>query len=175
MNKLFIITMASFSLLSSGCSKKVGADSSQQYVSQAPDMAIMERKPNINTPSRILLKTTVFKMNGDYGDKVAVTLNADGSFAYYPAPSDITTVSAPVNLGNGWWLNRQGLGPRSTFLKYTFEEYAALPSTPTIEQLKEAIIPNSRVTDFESIDIPASEAMSRLTEIKQIISSDFSY
>lgn len=105
-------------------------------------------------------KATVFKMNGDYGDRVAVTLNKDGSLAYYPAPTDITDRSAPVDLGDGWWLNRQGLSEGSTFTKWTFDEYRSLPSVPSQEEIMAAVIPGSRVTEMITLPLSASEAMS---------------
>ena len=91
---------------------------------------------------------------------VAVTLNADGSLAYFPAPSDLTSASAPVEIGDGWWLNRQGLGPGSVFTKWTFDEYRALKSVPSAAEIKAAVIPGASVTEFKVLPVTASEAMS---------------
>ena len=99
-------------------------------------------------------------MNGDYAANVAVTLNDDGSLAYYPAPSDITPDSAPFDLGNGWWLNRQGLSANSVFTKWTFDEYAALKTPPSREDIIEAIIPGARVTEMVQLPVKLSEALS---------------
>lgn len=103
-------------------------------------------------------KATLFKMSGDYANNVAVTLGADGNLLYFPAPTDITPESAPVEVGDGWWLNRQGIGENSVFTKYTFEEYSALKTVPTVEELKAAIIPGARVTEYRILAIPAAEA-----------------
>lgn len=105
------------------------------------------------------LKATVFRMSGDYADNVAISLNDDGTLAYYPAPTDLSERSKPMAIGDGWYLNRQGLGPNSVFTKYTFEEYMALPAPPTRQQLIEAVIPGARVTSFRQLPIPASEAL----------------
>ena len=107
-----------------------------------------------------LPNATVFQMSGDYAGNVAVTLNADGSLAYYPAPTDITTLSAPVALADGWYLNRQGLGPNSVFTTYTFEEYGNLKETPTHQQLLEAVIPGAVVTAFKELPVSMSAAFS---------------
>lgn len=157
--------MISAPLLMGGCSKKNAAPVEVSDNNVFP--AVQTHKPGINPPARMLLKATAFKMSGDYADKVAVTLNADGTFAYYPAPSDITEASKPVSLGNGWWLNRQGISPKSQFTKYTFEEYAALKETPSQEELMQAIIPGARVTEFEQLPFPATEAMENLEAIKK--------
>lgn len=66
----------------------------------------------------------------------------------------------PVEIGDGWWLNRQGLGPNSVFTKWTFDEYRALKTVPTPEEIKAAIIPGATVTEFHTLPIPASEANS---------------
>lgn len=109
-------------------------------------------------PLAMVLKASVFKMSGDYADKVAVTLGNDGNLVYYPATTDVSESSAPTQIGEGWWLNRQGLGPNSVFTKWTFAEYHALPKTPTPSEIKAAILPDAVVTEFQQLQIPASQA-----------------
>lgn len=122
-------------------------------------------------PIGVLPKATAFQMNGDYADNVAINLNPDGSLAYFPAPTDITEASRPVDLGNGWWLNRQGISGRSVFTRYTFEEYAKLKNVPSVEELKKAIIPGSAVTAFQELPISAGEAMQNLDSIRSYVST----
>ena len=105
-----------------------------------------------------LPKAPAFRMSGDYADRVAVTLNADGSLAYYPAPSDITAQSAPLEIGDGWWLNRQGMGANSVFTKWTFAEDGKLPKAPSPEEIKASLLPGARVTDFEQLPVSPSDA-----------------
>lgn len=121
------------------------------------------------SPSQAIPMTTVFKMTGDYADNVAVTLDDKGNLLYYPAPSDITPASKPVSLGNGWWLNRQGINPGSVFTSYTFDQYSKLSKTPSQKEIKSKIIPGSGVKVFRTVNVPASEAMSRLDEIKAAV------
>lgn len=104
-------------------------------------------------------KATVFRMSGDYADKVGITLDAAGNLTYYPAPSDISANSAPVKLAGGWWLNRQGLSAGSVFTKWTFEEYSRLDKTPTMAELKAAVIPGAYVTDMTRLPITMNEAL----------------
>ncbi len=109
-------------------------------------------------PLSAVIKATLFKMSGDYSDKVAVTINPQGVLTYFPAPSDINLNTKPKYIGEGWWLNRQGLSENSVFTKWTFEEYAALDKVPTPAEIKQSIIPGARVTDFCRLSILASEA-----------------
>ena len=112
-------------------------------------------------------RATVFKMSGPYADKVAVTLTPDGRLSYFPAPSDITPESAPVYVGNGWWLNRQGIGAGSVFTSWTFDEYARLPKTPSPEEIRSHILPDAEVTAFKRTTVLQTNAMKELAKIRQ--------
>lgn len=112
---------------------------------------------------------TAFRMTGDYSDNVAITIGPDGNLTYFPAPSDITADSKPVNLGDGWWLNRQGLSSGSVFTKYTFAEYAALDRVPTPEQLKNAVIPGAFVTQMVQLPFKTGEASQNIEAIKEYL------
>lgn len=133
---------------------------------------IMKKLPEIGGDINILNaypNATAFRMSGDYANNVAVTLAPSGELIYFPAPGDITADSEPVELGEGWWLNNQGIGPNSVFTKYTFAEYAALPSVPSIEQLKQSIIPGAKVTDFMELPYKIGSANQNIEEIKNFI------
>ena len=114
-------------------------------------------------------KATAFKMTGDYADHVAVTLGANGELTYFPAPSDITKASAPISLGGGWYLNNQGLSANSVFTKYTYEEYSKLPSVPSQEELKAAVIPGARVADMIQLPYSIGDARNNIQGIKEYI------
>lgn len=117
-------------------------------------------------PAAFMPKATAFKMSGAYADKVAVTVNPNGVLTYFPSPSDITPASRPVYLGNGWWLNCQGIGPNSVFTSWSFDEYASLSATPTPSEIKAHIIPGAEVTEFFTSTVPLTEATSQLSKIK---------
>ncbi|MCH5225711.1 MAG: hypothetical protein J1D77_06900 [Muribaculaceae bacterium] len=116
-----------------------------------------------------LPNATAFRMSGDYSNNVAVTLNSNGELLYFPAPTDITADSRPVEIGDGWWLNCQGLGPHSVFTKYTFAEYAELPEAPTPEQLKMAILPGAVVTEFMELPVKLNEALKNPQAVKNYL------
>lgn len=114
-------------------------------------------------------KATAFKMTGDYANNVAVTIGSNGELTYYPAPSDITNASAPTSIADGWYLNNQGLSANSVFTKYTYEEYSKLPSVPSQEELKAAIIPGARVADMIQLPYTIGDAKNNLQGIKEYI------
>lgn len=148
-------------LFLAACSGKKEAASA---TAGANEEAIIRKNVIGGVEVRSIPNATVFKMSGDYADNVAVTLNPDGTLAYYPAPSDITVNSSPVALADGWYLNRQGLGSGSVFLTYTFEQYRNLPKAPSHEELLEAVIPGSSVTEFMTLPVSATEAFSNPEE-----------
>ena len=123
----------------------------------------------IGGTSAMIPKATAFRMNGDYADKVAVTVDANGNLTYFPDPTDISDYSRPVDLGNGWWLNRQGVSSNSVFTRYTFEEYRKLPKVPTAAELKAAIIPGSGIEEMRQLPYSINQAMSHIKEIKQLL------
>lgn len=142
-------------LLSAGCTSHNNKTISVPTTFNQDPTAISVRD---SAPLTMVLKASAFRMSGDYADHVAVTLGADGKLSYYPAPIDITDLSAPVEIGDGWWLNRQGISPNSVFTKWTFAEYRALKTTPSPAEIKKAIIPGASVTEFRKLPVAASEA-----------------
>lgn len=132
----------------------------------SPAPIVVQQKPMGMIP-----KATAFRMTGDYANNVAVTLGLDGSLTYFPAPSDISKRSVPTSLGDGWYLNNQGINANSVFTKYTFEEYAKLPAVPTPQQLKDAIIPGARVENMVQLPYSVNEAQNNIREIKDYLKS----
>ncbi|MBD5357762.1 MAG: hypothetical protein HDR88_12275 [Bacteroides sp.] len=139
-----------------------------QTVSETPTVApiTVQKKPLGMIP-----KATAFRMTGDYANNVAVTLGPDGNLTYYPAPSDISKRSIPTSLGDGWYLNNQGLNANSVFTKYTFDEYSKLPSAPSPQQLKEAIIPGARVENMIQLPYSINDAQNNIQGIKDYLKS----
>ena len=171
-NGKILTTLAVSGILLSGCKSQAPAEkqvSATQSGNEMP-MVLTQTKVLDSKPLSAVVKATAFKMSGDYQDKVAITLSPEGEILYYPAPTDITVNSAPVDLGNGWWLNRQGISAGSVFTKYTFKEYAALKKAPSIAELKAAVIPGAKVTVMRQLPFTASDAMQHLPEIKAIVS-----
>lgn len=159
--KYLLIFAVPFLLLS--CTRKAGETGTDTGI------PALEFRTSGGSEAMAMPEATAFKMSGDYADRVAVTLNSDGSLAYYPAPTDITANSTPVELGDGWWLNRQGLSANSVFTKWTFDEYSAMDRVPTRAEIISAIIPGAQVTDFMTLPVSSSEAYRNPTLCKKLL------
>lgn len=146
----------------------LGRNSSSSIKVEEPvAQTITIRQPMVG----MMPKATAFRMTGDYADNVAITIGADGQLTYFPAPSDISKASAPTSLGGGWYLNNQGLSANSVFTKYTYEEYSKLPTVPSQDELKAAVIPGARVEDMIQLPYSISDAKNNINGIKEYIKS----
>lgn len=164
--------MKSYLLIAAGMAVLSACSPKTQGIASAGDKSVEGKSEDIeevstqavpgnemnSRPHFARLRATLFKMSADYANNVAVTLGPDGQLRYFPAPSDINEDSKPLKVGEGWWLNRQGLGANSVFTKWTFEEYKNLKEVPTPGEIKAAIIPGAKVIEFRQLAIPAEEA-----------------
>ena len=167
MNK--IIPFAMLAILLGSCSHHTYVVK-EKTESLAPSIRVKHREIGGDNGSLAFMpNATAFRMSGDYSNNVAVTLSPSGELQYFPAPTDITADSEPVELGEGWWLNNQGLGPNSVFTKYTFAEYSALPEVPSPEQLKLSIIPGARVTEFIELPMKVGDANKDIEAAKDYV------
>lgn len=111
-------------------------------------------------PDKALPRAVVYKTNGDYSDHVFVNVGPDGRLVSYPAPTDVSVSSSALPVGSGWLLDRRGgISEDSRFLKWTYAEYAALPSAPSPSEIIASIILDARVTDVRVLPFSASEAI----------------
>jgi len=83
--------------------------------------------------------TIVYKTSVDCFDKVPVTLTADKkSISSYPDTKDVFykgTLAYPVRLNDGYLLDNRGINEHVAFLDYSYEQYAGLAATPTVDEL----------------------------------------
>ena len=99
----------------------------------------ISRQPS--TPTQAGPPVVVYKTTKDYSRNVPVGLSADGTrVVSYPAVSDVCGLPYPTPLADGYLLDNRGIGRDVAFLSYTYEEYAALPATPSPEELLEKVI-----------------------------------
>lgn len=118
-----------------------------------------------------LPKAMVYKTNGNYNNNVVARYNkVTRTFISFPGPTDVTVHSAPIKLADGWLLDREGMiGSNAVFLKWTYEEYHRLPAVPTIDELREAIIPGARVTEYRQLDITNTEAIQNPAQVEKLL------
>ena len=121
--------------------------------------------------SEALPKAVIYRTNGDYDNNVPVNVDdTHKKLLSYPAPSDISKRSVPVDLGEGWLFDRRGgVGINTVFLSYTYDEYSALKSTPSQSELMQAVIPGSAVTQCIVTPVFFSEAVANPEILKNYI------
>ena len=91
--------------------------------------------------SEALPPIIVYKTTKDYSKNVAVTLSEDKKrIVAYPAPTDVSERSYPTALQKGYWLDNRGISPNTAFLSITYEEYAKLKKTPSLDELYKMIV-----------------------------------
>ena len=104
-----------------------------------PATKIVAAKHGGNTSVTMLVPIIIYKTHGDYRNLVPVTLNADGTgIISYPAPGDVGRngrYSTPVEIDDGYLWDRRGISANSAFTDYTYEQYAALQSAPSTDEL----------------------------------------
>jgi hypothetical protein len=108
----------------------------------APSGSVANSKPEaigVSSPACIIYRT-----RSDYSLFVPVTMSADKSkIVSYPDIKDIFyngKLSLPSLLVDGFLLDNRGIGLQVAFLKYTYEEYSRLPSTPLSTDLMNMLL-----------------------------------
>ena len=95
--------------------------------------------------------TIVYKTKADYRDRVPILLSEDGQTVLsYPAPSDLfigDELAKPIELYDGYLLDRRGIGPRVAFLDISYLAYARLPKTPTPKDLLSMLLDTDPLTE----------------------------
>lgn len=82
----------------------------------------------------------VYRTSTDHSDHVPVALSSDGKIVSYPHPTDVEGDVRPIDIGDGYLLDRRGIGTDVAYLDYTFAEYAALENAPGLSELEARII-----------------------------------
>ncbi len=131
-------------------------------------LVVRDSMPPVPAPTHATAKATVYRMSGRYADNVAISLTPDGKRVLsYPAPSDLTENSTPINLGDGWWLSRCGITPNSVFTRYTYAEYRSLPKAPSAEELIKSVIPGACVTELRQLPMTPQQALADTTAVSE--------
>ena len=93
--------------------------------------------PDFQSPGPV---AWVFKLSGDFSDKVPVTMNEDQTeIVAYPSIEGIMQ-KKPTPLGNGYFMDNGLINPNVVFINMKIEEYAALKTAPSLATMQELII-----------------------------------
>ncbi len=160
MKRLALIAVAALSVACSSTKPEEGA--TQQPVATTPVLS----KPVVNQRP----KARIYKTNGDYRLNVPVTL-ADGNITSYPDVADIIPAMLPIELADGYILDRRGITSNTAFTTYTYEAYSSLEQTPSVDVLKDAIIPEATVVEIIQLPFEAQTAVADTARCNQLIRS----
>ncbi len=86
----------------------------------------------------------VYKTHSDYNNKVPIILSDNRKeIISYPDPSDIVVnglYKTPTDLKGGYLLDNIGIGKNVAFINLSYEEYARLDNTPSLDEFFKLII-----------------------------------
>lgn len=162
--KINTVAIACAALVAAGCSTK---KSSVEFVEATPAVPVVR----MQTPLPAALpRAVVYKMTGNASAaNVPVQVSASGGqIVSFPAPSDVKG-QEPIELIDGYLLDRRGIGENARFLRWTYAQYSELKQTPGLAELQAAIIPGARVTDLHVLDMTPSEAAADTAAVNALI------
>ncbi len=159
MKRILSIIVASLLLL-------IGCRTAQEVAVAEPQKPVAGNVWGVETqPVMAVRSVIVYKTRADYSNLVPVTLDPSATkIVSYPDPSDVSRMDGsyftPTPLDNGYWLDNRGVGRHSAFLNYTYEEYAALDSLPSLDEMMDRIVDKhpfvemwncGKITRFENL------------------------
>ena len=159
MNIKTIGLMAAVGLSAAACSSKKEA----VQPASIPAAVIQPAKTGV---VNAIPKAIVYKMSGNATSaNVPVTDNPQtGDITSFPGPADVVG-QEPIVLEDGGLLDRRGISENSRFTKWTYAEYAAMKTPPTLAELKASIIPDARAIDIRRLDMTPWQAAENLPEV----------
>jgi hypothetical protein len=119
-------------------------------------------------------QTIIYITKEDYSNLVPITLSADKkTVASYPDVKDISRagqLTLPTRLHKNYLLDNRGIDRNVAFIKLTYAEYAALPSTPGAEELMKMVIDKDPLRTMYACG-PRSKFTSIVDELNNAIDS----
>ncbi len=115
-------------------------------------------------------KARIYKTTGDYRNNVPVTV-VDGKVVSFPAVSDINPAMLPIVLADNYLLDRRGISVNTVFTSFTYEAYSSLPATPSVNELKAAIITGAVVTEIIELPFDTPTAVGDTARCNDLIRS----
>ena len=160
--KTYVITAAILPLCSCmGCASK-----KQTAITGLDNIVIAAQPTSATAPQP---KAIAYKMTGHAtATNVPVQVNAQGDIVSFPDPADLKNAE-PIQLKDGYLLDRRGVNSNTRFLRYTYAEYSALDTAPSISELKEAIISDARVSDIIRLPVTVSQAVGDIKAVNAML------
>jgi len=139
---LMAVLMVAVGVTGCKCSK----NTAKQEITTTP--VAKEEVVQEQTMSYALPSVIIYKTKGDYSKNVPVGLNDERTaIVSYPGKTDIKG-QEPIPLKYGFLLDKRGIRPNVAFLKYTYDEFLALETIPSIAELFKDIIDADPLTEM---------------------------
>jgi hypothetical protein len=107
------------------------------------------RKPGQDPADASQPPVYIYQTKADYHRFVPIGLSDDRkSVVSYPDPSDLRYGIPPEKLARGFWLDTRGIGLQVAYTNYTYQEYAALSSPPSLDTLLSRLADADPLTRF---------------------------
>lgn len=170
-----MITLSCLTIAGCATSKKtVDANTSASARTETGVMPMHGKKTLGGQEAAVRPMAIVYKTNGNFNNNVPITLSADRKeIISFPAPSDISVSSAPIQLAEGYLLDRRGIGENTAFTQYTYESYSALKQAPSLKLLNESIIRGAEIVEIVRLPMTLTEAINDTTRCNTIIRNGF--
>ena len=133
-------------------------------------------QPKMVGTAAALAPMIIYKTTGNYDNLVPVTMDETKTrITSYPAPGDLYyrgVLAMPQSLMEGYLLDRRGISANTVFTDYTYQEYAAMDKTPSIEELMSHIKYKDPFVELYRLKSPSSREIS-IEYANDIIKSEF--
>jgi len=165
-------------MMSCACHKKnsPGGFADTHYVDTAEELMANDDSGSKGYNSQAAALAIVYKTTKDYFSFVPVILSADKKeIVSYPAPTDVYymgKLAYPVALKNGYYLDNRGINKYVAFTNYTYEEYAALKSAPSKDELIKRIIDKNPLLEIIYCG-PRGNYKNEIVDLNRLIDEGF--
>ena len=164
------IAIAAAALCVAACSSTKTATEAQSPI--APPQIV--KNTTGGDQAAAMPKAVIYRTNGDFIHNVPITLSADRKqIISYPAPSDLSASSLPVELNDGYLLDRRGISANTAFTKYTYDEYSRMTTAPSLKELKEAIIGGAEVVEIVVLPMTLTQALDNIQACNTLVKDGF--
>ena len=118
-------------------------------------------------------KAIVYRTSGNYINNVPVILDeTKTTLVSYPDPVDVRNNPKPTELIKGYLLDNRGIGVNVAFTSYTYEEYAAMESVPSQEEIMAHIIDKDPLVEMW-VCAPRNSYSNLVSDLTQLVKNGF--
>ena len=173
-HKLAILSILSaIAIFLCACSSRKKVDTKPDSSKEKIHSVIAETKMSESKQSVASPRAVVYRTKKDYINNVPVMMDETKTrLVSYPDPIDVRFNAKPTLLENGYLLDNRGIGVNVAFTSYTYDEYVALASVPSQEDLLSHIIDKEPLVELW-VCAPRHTYNDLIKDINQLIKDGF--